>query len=412
MRAAYSQLFVTCDESPRCEFRPENIVLDESMKSGKAIKVLHVLGRMNRGGAEMRTLELMRNLDRDRYRFEFCCLSGLPGELDGEIRSLGGVVHLIRLNILFPSRFRKLLTHSGFHAVHSHVHWSSGLILRFAAQAGVPQRICQFASTSDGKRAHPLRRLRNRIFKRWVEVHATDIVGVSEGALSANLGPEWSDDSRCRVIYRGIDFSRFRIRRDRPGLRSEFGFPQDAFVVAHVGRMDPPKNHDRLLRIFEQFVRVVPSAYLLLIGAVHDPIESSVRRFVEHSGISDRVAFAGVRADVPRLLNASDLMIFPSLWEGLPGAVLEAVAAGLPVLASDLPGINEIARHLPGVRTMSLELPDEEWAAAALSFRSYRDPGICTEDVFSKSPFSMKYALESSQELYSYRSIRSPIQRN
>ncbi|MGA3317066.1 MAG: glycosyltransferase [Candidatus Korobacteraceae bacterium] len=349
----------------------------------------------------------MRNLDWKRYRFDFCCLSGLPGELDGEIRSLGGVVHLIPLGILFPGRFRKLLRNGGFHAVHSHVHWFSGYILRLAAKEGVPQRICQFASTWDGKRAHLLRRLRNRIFKRWVELHATDIVGVSEGALSANLGPEWSHDARCRVIYRGIDVSRFRIRPDRTGIRAELGIPQDAVVVIHVGRMDPPKNHERLLCIFERFVRMVPGAYLLLIGAVRDPIESSVRRIVERMAISERVVFAGVRADVPRLLRASDLMIFPSLWEGLPGAVLEAVAAGLPVLASDLPGINEIARYLPGVRTMSLELSDEKWAIAALDFQSYRDPGIRTEEAFSKSPFSMGHALASSEQLYLCASIAS-----
>jgi glycosyltransferase involved in cell wall biosynthesis len=377
------------------------------MKSESAIKVLHVLGRMNRGGTEMRTLELMRNLDWKRYRFDFCCLSGLPGELDGEIRSLGGVVHLIPLGILFPSRFRKLLRNGGFHAVHSHVHWFSGYILRLAAKEGVPQRICQFASTWDGKRAHLLRRLRNRILKRWVELHATDIVGVSEGALNANLGPEWSHDARCRVIYRGIDVSQFRIRPDRTGIRAELGIPQDAVVVIHVGRMDPPKNHERLLCIFERFVRMVPGAYLLLIGAVRDPIESSVRRFAARRAISERVVFAGVRADVPRLLRASDLMIFPSLWEGLPGAVLEAVAAELPVLASDLPGINEIARYLPGVRTMSLELPDEEWAAAALNFRSYRDSDIRTAEMFLKSPFSMQYALASSEQLYLCPSVGS-----
>lgn len=353
----------------------------------------------------MRLLELMRNMDQKRYKFHFCCLSGLPGELDEEVRSLGGEVHLIPLGVSFPGRFRKLLRNGCFRTVHSHVHWPSGYIVHLAAQEGVPQRICAFASTWDGKQMNFVRRMRNRILKHWVDLHATDIVGVSEGALDLNWGPEWSQDPRCRVIYRGIEVSRFRIPPDRTGMRAEFGIPEDAVVVIHVGRMDPPKNHERLLCIFERFFRNVPSAYLLLVGAIREPIESAVRRTVEQAALSDRIILAGVRVDIPRLLKASDLMIFPSLWEGLPGAVLEAVAAKLPVVASDLPGITEIARYLPGVRAMSLDASDEEWAAAALNFQSLPNTSTCTEEALLSSPFSMQHAVASSEQLYLSRQV-------
>jgi glycosyltransferase involved in cell wall biosynthesis len=188
-------------------------------------------------------------------------------------------------------------------------------------------------------------------------------------------------------------------------MRAEFGIPEDAVVVIHVGRMDPPKNHERLLCIFERFFRNVPSAYLLLVGAIREPIESAVRRTVEQAALSDRIILAGVRVDIPRLLKASDLMIFPSLWEGLPGAVLEAVAAKLPVVASDLPGITEIARYLPGVRAMSLDASDEEWAAAALNFQSLPNTSTCTEEALLSSPFSMQHAVASSEQLYLSRQV-------
>src|SRR5579864_7335487 len=100
------------------------------MSSATQMRVLHIFGRLDRGGAEMRTLEVMRALDRARWGFEFCCLSGLPGELDEEARSLGGKVHLLHLGPTFPLRFRALLRANGFQAVHSHIHWPSGYVLR------------------------------------------------------------------------------------------------------------------------------------------------------------------------------------------------------------------------------------------------------------------------------------------
>jgi glycosyltransferase involved in cell wall biosynthesis len=380
----------------------------EGASHKRVVKILYVLGRMNRGGAELRTLELMRSMDRRRYGFEVCCLSGLPGDLDGEVRSLGGTIHLMPLNARFPGRFGSLLREGNFQTVHSYVHWFSGYILRLAAQAGVQQRVCHFASTEDGKGAHFVRRIREHILKRWVNAYATDIVGVCEGVLTSNIGADWPRDVRCQVIYRGIEISRFHVPSDREGVRAEFGMPEDAVIVAHVGRMDPPKNHERLLFIFERFARMTPGAHLLLIGATHDPIASRIRRIVDRMALGKRVMFAGVRSDVPRLLRASDLMIFPSLWEGLPGAVLEAAAAELPVLASDLPGTKEIGRYFPGVRTMSLGLSNEEWATAALEFQSNRVRTLPTEETFLASPFSMRCAVERSERLYSRQTAISP----
>ncbi len=378
-----------------------------TMSSEASINVLHVLGRLNRGGAEMRLLDLMRSMDRQRYKFHFCCLSGLPGELDEEVRLLGGKVHLIPFDLSFPHRFRQLLKNGSFSTVHSHVHWPSGYIVRLAAKESVPQRICHFASTWDGKPMSLVRRVRNRILKRWVDAYATDIVGVSEGTLEANFGPQWSQDCRCRVIYRGMDISPFLIPPDRSAMRAEFGIARDAIVVIHIGRMDPPKNHERLLRVFERFVRMVPGSYLLLVGAAREPIKSSVRRIAERAAIGDRVIVAGVRADVPRLLRASDVMIFPSLWEGLPGAVLEAVAANLPVVASDLSGICEIARYLPGIVTMPQDASEEQWALAAASLQSRARATHGAEEALLASPFSMEHAVACTERLYAQRSTEA-----
>ncbi len=123
------------------------------------------------------------------------------------------------------------------------------------------------------------------------------------------------------------------------------------------------KNHLRLIDIFAAVVRRREDAYLLLVGVGDQEIEEALRSRVTELGIAERVRFCGMRKDVPRLLKASDVMVFPSRWEGLPGVVLEACAAGVPVVASNLQTIREIADRLPGIEVVSLDDPDQSWAS-------------------------------------------------
>lgn len=336
------------------------------------IRILHIFGCMDRGGAETRTLELFRVLDRRMYIFEFCSLSGHAGELDNEIVALGGKVHLLKLNAGFPWAFLCLLRNRRFAAVHSHVHLFTGLILVLAAIAKVPKRIAHFRSTADGKGSSLWRRVRNSLLKYLLHQVATNIVGVSQAALEMVLGTAWRADSRCQVIYSGVAVERFQVAADAAGVRNEFGFPEDATLVIHVGRLSPEKNHERLLRIFLRFAQLVPDARLLMVGKRDASIEARIAAISQTRQAADRIVFAGVREDVGRLLASSDLMLFPSLREGLPGAVVEAAAAGIPVLASDIPGISELAGQLPGVQTISLACADGYWATRALAAHAQR----------------------------------------
>ena len=340
----------------------------------KPVKVLHIFGRMVRDGAEMRMLEMMRALDLERYQFHFCTLEGRPGDLDDEIRALGGVIHADRLSLGLPWRFRRLLREQRFDVVHSHVLLSSGFFLRLAAREGVSLRVAHFHSTGDGRPTTPRRRVQRAVMRQWVDRYATHLLGVSEGAMAA-WSPRWRADPRCQVVYDGIDVAPFAQLPDRHAVRSEFNLPEECQLYIHVGRLAAPKNHERLIAIFAEIARADPSAHLLVVGRGGNDIERVLRARVADWGIADRVVFAGMRFDVPRLLTAADLLLFPSLREGLPGAVLEACAAGTPTLASDLPGVREIAARCPEVRYLSLEAGDTDWASTAMTLAAdSRDP--------------------------------------
>lgn len=327
------------------------------------ITILHVFGGMKRAGAELRTLDLLRHVDRRQFCFHFCTLAGVQGQLDDEIRELGGTVHSLRHGwIGFSGQFRRLLENHRFDVVYSHVLNYSGLILRLAAQSDVPVRAAVFRSVCDGRRSNPIRTLYRKLMRRWIDRHATHLLAVGEGVMDGVWGPDWKADPRCEVIYNGLDLAPFRAAVDERGVRREFGISPNAPFYIHVGHMRPPKNHLRLIDIFDEVVRRQPAAILLLVGQGHNAIEQRLHRRIAQLGIDGQVVFCQGRTDVPRLLGAADALIFPSLWEGLPGVVLEASAAGTPVLASDLPGVRDIAARLPRVRCLSLDADNTQWA--------------------------------------------------
>ena len=129
-------------------------------------------------------------------------------------------------------------------------------------------------------------------------------------------------------------------------------------MFINVASFQPAKNQMRVVEVFHRIAQRQAEARLLLVGREVNGYQARVREAVERRGLADKVTFAGERADVPRLLKAADVLLFPSKWEGLPGAVLESCAAGLPVVASDIPGVLEIGRHFPGVHALPLSESD------------------------------------------------------
>ncbi len=250
---------------------------------GKTIRVLHVLGALNRGGVENWLLHVLRKLDRDRFRLDFLVHTTSSGVFDEEIRALGGAI----LHCPQPSRawsyarrFRRLLReHGPYDVVHSHVHHYSGFVLRLARRAGVPARIAHSHTTSGGgwrvegggrrNTLHPAELLRQgylALMRYWLTRHATVCLSASRQAHEALFGPANGHDQGHRVLPCGIDLEPFRVKVDAAAVRAEFGLPPDGFVLGHVGRFAACKNHNLLVAITAEILRRIPNVYLLLVG--------------------------------------------------------------------------------------------------------------------------------------------------
>jgi glycosyltransferase involved in cell wall biosynthesis len=148
-------------------------------------------------------------------------------------------------------------------------------------------------------------------------------------------------DSQIRVIYNGIDPAFLQCKEGEPQrVRKDFAIPNDGFVYVTVGRIDSMKNQVLLLRAFPQVLSVVPEAYLMIVGT--GVLEQELKDLTNSLGIADRVRFLGRRPDVGACLEASDVFVFPTLLEGHPLALVEAMFKKLPAVASNIEVLREV----------------------------------------------------------------------
>jgi len=295
-------------------------------------------------------------------------------------RELGAQVYLRRLGvsqIRFIKGLRELIESGTYDIVHNHLQVYSGLPALACKSLKIPV-ITSFHCTefvSDTWLRHPgLRHMRDayaNVSIRYAIRHSEMVTGCSRAVVecvSKNFGTNGND---WRVLYYGTDPPPHSTKEGRRELRDSLGWPKDTPIIAHVGRFAQQKNHFGLLRIFEIVCRRLPNAKMLLIGG--GPLRPAVEAMVQALGLSESVRFLGYRDDVPTLISRSDLFLFPSWFEGLPVAALEASAAGVAVVASKVPGINEAIEE--GVTGYLFDPRDHEGMAnAAISVLS--DPGL------------------------------------
>lgn len=327
---------------------------------------------MNRGGIETWLMHVLRRVDPVDYHMDFLVHITEEAAFDNEIRDAGSLVipcpwkHKNPLQ--YARDFRGVIHEYGpYDVLHSHVDHYSGVVLSLAHSAGMRTLIAH--SHTDAREAEEKARMRTRMFvdlNRWmISRYAAYGLAASEKAAEFLFGLDWADDPRWRLLYCGIDLEPFRQATDPRQIRAELGIPERAFVVGHVGSFREVKNHAFLIDIASEVAKTTADINFLLVG--DGPLRRAIELEVESRGLQDKVKFAGVRGDVPILmLGAMDAFILPSLQEGLPLTLIEAQAAGLPCIYSDV--ISEeadIVKHL--VKRLPVDGPAGIWRAAILN---------------------------------------------
>jgi glycosyltransferase involved in cell wall biosynthesis len=332
---------------------------------GRPVHVLHVLGSLDRGGAETWILQLLQRLDPARVRVDLL-VHRAGGAYEEAVRKAGArilCVQPLTRPLEYARKLRGVFRAEGpFDAVHSHVHLFSGYVVRLAAIEGITGRIVHARNASDGRRWSPYRSVYRRVMRAWISRYATHRLAVSTPAADEVFGKGCLESGRCKVMT-GVDFGPARTRNAASPQRALLKIPAGARVVGHVGSFRKQKNHRFLVQVAKCACVLDPGLVFVLVGdgRLRESTESAVR----HAGLAEHVRFLGERSDVWEILGALDAFVFPSLYEGLPRALLEAQAAGVPCLAST--AVSQEAAATPeSVRYLALGDGPSAWAAALL----------------------------------------------
>lgn len=372
----------------------------------RPIRVLHLLKAMDRAGVETWLMNILRTIDRTQFQMDFAVETAQPAPYDDEARALGSRVMPCadpHQPWRYARAFRRILReHGPYDIVHSHGRHYNGFVLWLAQREGVPLRIAHSHNDTYARQAYRigLRPLYLAATKRWIGRYRTVGLACSEDAAVDLFGSRWASDAACRVLYCGIDLDPFSGPVNRAEVRAEFDIPEDALVIGNVGRFTPQKNHAFLLEVAAQVATRQPNLRVLLVGvgALRAEVEEQATRL----GIADRVIYAGSRTDVPRLLRgAMDVFLFPSLFEGLGLAFVEAQAAGLPCVISDVVP-READVVAPVIRRLPLAAPASAWAEAVLAAHSARRTVRPEEAlaIMKRSPFDVQVSRQQLEHLY------------
>lgn len=328
------------------------------------MRILHVIGAMDRGGAETMIMNLYRSVDRSRVQFDFLVHEQRVCDYDEEIQDLGGIVYraLPRFTLLnYPTYRRRcqefFSSHPEHAIVHGHIASSAAVYLREAKRQG---RVTIAHSHAQN---YPVSvpELGFRALAYPVRFIADQFLACSVEAGRDRFGRAVVETDRFHVVKNAIDVDRYANDPDaHEQAKRALGY-EGAPLIGHVGRFDPIKNHSYLIEVYAEVKRRIPDAKLMLVG--RGSSEGEVRRAVREARLEDDVVFFGVTDRVADVLKALDVFVFPSFSEGLSMAAVEAQAAGVPCVLST--GVPESAVIAPQyVVRLPLDAGVGVWAEA------------------------------------------------
>ena len=329
------------------------------------VRVLQVIGSMNRAGAETIVMNLMRSIDLERVHFDFLVHTRKRCDYDDEIERLGGTIYRIpRYNVLNGVAYRRIVRrffaeHPEFDVVHGHIGSCSAIYLDEAKKAGCATVVHSHRdSPKDKDLKSRIRRTGYRALIRKVPDIADEFLACGYQAGVDRFGIGVAAGAHFHVMNNGIKLSEYLCDDDAHRAAKERLGYAGILLVGDVARLVPEKNQSYLLDVFANTLKSHPDAKLVLVG--RGPQEDNLKSKAESLGISHAVDFLGVRDDVPEVLKALDAFVFTSTLEGLGMAVVEAQAAGVPTIASDAVPLTAVVS--PICQRLSLDEGVKEWS--------------------------------------------------
>ncbi len=356
-----------------------------------AIRVLHVLGGVGLGGAESRIMDLYRQMNREEIQFDFLVHQNDTSVrkaqfYDEEIRQLGGRIYVLpKFKVYNYAAYRNAVqdffaSHHEFRVVQGHMTSTAGIYLPIAKRFGVPVTVAHSRNAGVDK---GLKGIATKFFRRNLVEKADYCFACSRLAGTDVFGEEAVRLGKVKIIHNAIDVEKFRFdmvkrneMRERLGLKGEL-------VVGHVGRFNYQKNHPYLIDIFAKLCGIRQDAVLLLLG--EGPDQEKIQEKCNVLGIGGKVIFLGNKKQPEDYYQAMDVFVLPSYYEGLPGVLVEAQAAGLKCFVSDTVTTEATATDL--VTYFDISEEPQVWAEAIAAAVPYER--IVTEGIMKAAGFDV-----------------------
>jgi glycosyltransferase involved in cell wall biosynthesis len=303
------------------------------------VKVLFIIPTIHPGGIETYLLRFLTHFKKDTTISPIVLVRSFEkGHLFSQYNKLNIPIHFRPLgkinfsNILWYYRFFK---NEKFDAICDFNANFSGISMFLANITKIKKRITFYRQGRNHYTPTFLNNIYNQLLNKLVNKYSTQILSNSKASLDYFF-PRWNNDSRFKVIYNGIKFEQ-SLNCSNNEVRQEQNIPLNAFVISHSGRLDKAKNHETILKVARELIQYDKNIYFIILGLGTEMLQSEI----EDLQIETNVRLLGFRNDVQTLLSSSDLFYFPSITEGQPNALIEAMLLGIPIVASNIDTIKE-----------------------------------------------------------------------
>ena len=326
------------------------------------IRIAHIIGKMCAGGVESVVFNYYRAIDHSKYQFDFYYDADSSVEPPQDLIEMGArFIKVPPYQHIFQylKTLKKHFIERDYFIVHSHLNTLSVFPLFAAWQSKIPIRIAHNHSVPRGKE-YARNSLKN-ILKQFSTLFANHYFACSEEAGRWLFGNKLFDEQKVTVIHNAIDFSRFFNEEKDETICKQFGLSSNSLVIGHIGRFTAAKNHQKIISIFEAVCKHDNNAKLLLVGdgELYEEIHNRVK-----------VAFAGKVSDPEKYYSVIDVLILPSIFEGIPVTVIEAQIAGIPCVISNI--VNSEVVISDACYYLGIDETDEKWANTIISLVNKR----------------------------------------
>lgn len=309
------------------------------------VNIAFFVTNLNSGGIENYLLRFLKENSHKFNNIYVYCKSGMGGQLEDRYEELSNVT-IVRKRIGLTNLkdlgcLRSFLIENNISCVCDFTGNFSGLTLMVAYSAKVPKRVAFYRGSDDRFKSDIFRNTYNSIVKGLVTSYATDILSNSQAGLDFFFANKWQNDQRFEIIKNGVKADPFI--NELGDLREEFDIPSTAFVIGHTGRYNPAKNHETILAVAERVVNQYEDIYFILCG---NGVNDNLASILKAKKLDRKVLAFENRSDIAKFLNTMDCYFFPSVTEGQPNALIEAMISGLPYVASNIAPIKETVLNL------------------------------------------------------------------